>query len=119
MPYEKRFQCPCPNFDCPNPNKLRTWSHSEPCNGELFLNKYGMINCKKCKKQYHIFDSKFKCGDEVNYGKSNTTKIYAAIAAVGQMDNGDPEMSEFCEKLLDELNEERNRRKKNNYNYYN
>ena len=118
MPYEIRFKCPCPNLGCPDPNKLRTWCHRDPCNGELFLNKYGMINCKKCKTQYHIFDSIFKCGDEINYGKSNTTKIYAAIAAVGQIDNGDSEMSEFCEELLDELNEERKRRKKkmNNYN---
>ena len=39
------------------------------------------------------------------------TKIYAAISAVGQMDNGDPEMSQFLEDLLDELNDERKRRR--------
>ena len=70
-----------------------------------------MINCKKCEDDYHIFDSRFKCSDEENFGESNMTKIYAAIAAVGQMDDGDPEMSEFCEELLDSLSEERKRRK--------
>lgn len=44
MPNEVRFKCPCPNIDCPNPNKIRNWTHEEPCNGELYLNKYGMIN---------------------------------------------------------------------------
>lgn len=112
MPYEIRFKCPCPNIGCPNPNKLRCWIHSN-CRGELYINKYGMINCKKCDVDYHIFDSKFKCGDEENFGESNMTKIYAAIAAVGQMDTGDPEMSEFCEELLDSLSEERKRRKNN------
>ena len=54
MPYEIRFKCPCPNIDCPNPNKLRSWTHSG-CSGELYINKYGMINCKKCEDDYHIF----------------------------------------------------------------
>ena len=53
MLYEIRFKCPCPNIGCPEPNKLRTWYHREPCNGELFLNKYGMINCKKCKTTFN------------------------------------------------------------------
>ena len=112
MPDEIRFKCPCPNIGCPNPNKLRCWTHSN-CHGELYINKYGMIKCKKCEDDYHIFDSRFKCGDEQNFGESNMTKIYAAIAAVGQMDNGDPEMSQFCEDLLDSLNEERQRRRNN------
>ena len=110
MPYEIRFKCTCPNIDCPNPNKLRNWTHKD-CSGELYLNKYGMINCKKCEADYHIFDSRFKCSDEKNFGESNMTKIYAAIAAVGQMDNGDREMSEFLDELLDSLNEERKRRR--------
>ena len=114
MPYQIRFKCPCPNIDWqnPSPNKLRSWIHSG-CSGELYINKYGMINCKKCDADYHIFDSRFKCSDEENFGQSNMTKIYAAIAAVGQMDDGDPEMSEFCEELLDSLTEERKRRKNN------
>ena len=111
MPLEIRFSCPCPNIGCTNPNKMRNWTH-DSCDGDLYLNKYGMINCKRCKDEYHIFDSRFKCGDESNYGESNMTKIYSAIAAVGQMDNGDPELSVFLENLLDELNDERKRRKK-------
>lgn len=39
------------------------------------------------------------------------TKIYAAIASVGQMEDGTSEMTDFCEELLDSLNEELNRRK--------
>ena len=112
MPSEIRFKCPCPNIGCPNPNKMRNWKHADPCKGELYLDKYGMINCKKCDSEHHIFDSKFKCGDETNYGETNMTKIFAAISAVGQMDNGDPEMSQFLEDLLDELNDERKRRRK-------
>ena len=110
MPIEIRFKCPCPNIGCPNPNKMNDWIH-DSCDGDLYLNKYGMINCKKCNDEYHIFDSRFKCGDESNFGESNMTKIYSEIAAVGQMDDGDPEMSEFLEELLDELNDERKRRK--------
>ena len=45
MLYEIRFKCPCPNVGCPNPVKLRSWTYSG-CNGELYINKYGMINCK-------------------------------------------------------------------------
>lgn len=102
---------PLSKYRCPNPNKMRNWKHADPCKGELYLDKYGMINCKKCDSEHHIFDSKFKCGDETNYGETNMTKIYAAISAVGQMDNGDPEMSQFLEDLLDELNDERKRRR--------
>ena len=61
--------------------------HISPCDGKLYLNKYGMINCKKCSKEWYIFDSQFKCANETNFGKTNMTKIYTAIAAVGQMDN--------------------------------
>lgn len=111
MPSEIRFKCPCPNIGCPNPNKMRNWKYADPCKGELYLDKYGMINCKKCDSEHHIFDSKFKCGDETNYRETNMTKIFAAISAVGQMDNGDPEMSQFLEDLLDELNDERKRRR--------
>ena len=112
MPEEIRFSCPCPNLGCPNPNKMRDWTHSDPCGGTLYLDKYGMISCKSCNDKYHIFDSRFKCSDERNYGETNMTKIYSAIAAVGQMDNGDPEMTAFCDELLDELTIERTRRKK-------
>jgi len=111
MPDEIRFKCPCPNIDCPNPNKMRNWIH-DPCDGDLYLNKYGMINCKKCDSEYHIFDSKFKCSNETNYGESSMNKIYCAIAAVGQMDNGDPEMTQFLDDLLDELDQEKKRRRK-------
>ena len=45
------------------------------------------------------------------------TKIYAAIASVGQMEDGTSEMTDFCEELLDSLNEELNRRKKNDFNF--
>ena len=117
MLYEIRFKCPCPNVDCPNPNKLRSWTHSG-CNGELYINKYGMINCKKYGEDCHVFDSKFKCSDEENFGESYMIKIYAAIAAVGQMDDGDPEISEFYFELLDLLCEERKNRKKDNNNNF-
>ena len=62
----------------------------------------------------YIFDAYCGFGDNVLTVTPafSMPKIYAAIAAVGQMDNGDPEMSEFCEELLDSLSEERNRRKK-------
>lgn len=114
MTHEIRFKCPCPNIGCPNPNKLREWKHSDPCNGDLYLNKYGLINCKKCSDEYHIFDNNFKCSDETDHLQTNMTKIYAAIAAVGQMDNGDPELPSFCEELLDSLAEERRKRRKKN-----
>ena len=54
MPSEIRFKCPCPNIGCPNPNKMRNWKHADPCKGELYLDKYGMINCKKCDSEHHI-----------------------------------------------------------------
>jgi len=115
MLYEIRLKCPCPNVGCPNPNTLGSWSH-RGCSGELYINKYGMINCKKCGDNCHIFDSKFKCSDEEDFGISNMTKIYAAIVVVGQMDDVDPEISEFCEELSNLLIQERKRRKKDNDN---
>ena len=117
MLYEIRFKCPCPNVGCPNPDKLRSWTHSG-CSGELYINKYGMINCKTCGNDCHIFDSKFKCSYEENFGESNMIKIYAAIAAVGQLDDRDPEISEFYCELLDLLCEERKNRKKDNNNNF-
>jgi len=115
MLYEIRFKCPCPNIDCPNPNKLSSWTHSG-CSGELYINKYGMINCKKCGDDCHAFDSKFKCSDEENFWESNIKKIYVANAAVGQMDGLGPEISEFYNELSDLLCEERKNRKKDNDN---
>lgn len=110
-PYEVRFKCPCPNIGCEEDNKLKTWNHGNNCGGDLYLTKYGKINCKRCGDNYHIFDSVFKCSREKNYGQSDITKICGAIAAVGQMDDGTSEMSQFCDALLDELYEEKRKRK--------
>lgn len=113
MPYEVKFQCPCPNIGCEEDNKLKTWTHGNNCGGDLYLTKYGIINCKKCSDEYHLFDSVFKCDNEENYGKTNITKILGAIAAVAKMDNGTSELSQFCSDLLDELWDEKRKRNKN------
>ena len=118
MLYEIRFKCPCPNVRCPNRGKLRSWTHSG-CNGELYINKYGMINCKKCGEDCHVFDSKFKCSDEENFGKSYRTSIIQACANVDHLDDGDDEKRDFCEEFLIKLIEEhRNREKDNNNNNF-
>jgi len=115
MLYEIRFKCPCPNIGCRNRNKLRNWTHSG-CNGELYINKYGMINCKKCGDGCHVYDSKFKCSDEENFGESRTTIIIQACANIDHWDDGDDEKTEFWQELLIQLCEERRNREKDNNN---
>ena len=73
------------------------------CGGELYINRDGMINCRKCGQKFHILDSKHTCGRCRNDINSNLAPISRNIALVSSSYTRDLEMFHFYDDLLDNI----------------
>ena len=97
MSYEVRFELCCLNPDCQNHKNKMSFTHTS-CGGELYINRDGMINCRKCGQKYHILDSKQACGSCGNDINSNHLQISRNIALVA---NSYPGNIDFYDDLSD------------------
>ena len=102
MSYEVRFELCCLNPDCQNHKNKMSFTHTS-CGGELYINRDGMINCRKCGQKYHILDSKQVCGRCRNDINSECLSISRNIALVASSYAINIEMSKFYDDLLDNL----------------
>ena len=102
MSYEVRFELCCLNPDCQNYRNKLSFTHTS-CGGELYINRDGMINCRKCGQKYHILNSKQACNRCRNDINSNLAPISRNIALVASSYAINIEMSNFYDDLLDNL----------------
>ena len=100
MSYEVRFELCCLNPDCQNFKKKNSFVH-DSCGGELYINRYGIINCRKCGKEFHILDSKHACG-RCGYDISNNFPLITrSICLVAS--SSDRSVEDFYDDLVDNL----------------
>ena len=97
MSYEVRLELCCLNPDCQNFKKKNSFVHG-PCGGELYINRYGIINCRKCGKEYHILDSIYACGGCRNVINNNYNLIIRSIGLVASSYDGNIE--DFYDDLV-------------------
>ena len=109
MSYEVRFELCCLNPDCQNFKNIMSFTHAS-CGGELYINRDGMINCRKCGQKYHILDSKQACNRCRNDINGNHSLIFRNIALVGSSYDGNIEMINFYNDLLNNIFEKEKRR---------
>ena len=102
MSYEVRFELCCLNPDCQNHKNIMSFTHAS-CGGELYINRDGMINCRKCGQKYHILNSKQACNRCRNDINSNPVKISYNIALVARSYARNIEMYNFYDDLVDNI----------------
>ena len=100
MSYEVRFELCCLNPDCQNFKKKNSFVHGS-CRGELYINRYGIINCRKCGTKFHILDGKSACGRCGNDINNNFALIIRSIALVASSYDGNIE--NFYDDLVNNI----------------
>ena len=102
MSYDVRFELCCSNPDCQNFKKRLSFIHAS-CKGELYINRYGMINCKKCGEKYYILDSKQSCKRCGNDIINNFCGFIFNIGRVAISYYGNEEMINFYNDLVENI----------------
>ena len=72
----------CPVEGCVNRKKLIRWKHNG-CGGEMWIDEYGYIECKKCSKKFKLTEMEFRCDGNHDLKKVNVFEIIRWLSMAG------------------------------------